>query len=339
MRKSMTLFGENSFLITFENESGASVSVTNAGAALVSFIADGRDTVLGYGSASGYLASPSYQGELVGRYANRIAGARFSLNGKEYRLYENVKGASLHGGKLGFSHREWDISVISPDSVTFSLLSPDGDEGYPGELLIEVTYRFTEQNELFVTVTAEAKEDTVFNPVLHPYFNLNKNMQTSAAFHKLQVFANEFTPLSDTLVSDGTLLPVENTPYDFREPKIINECLASDHPQIKAGGGLDINFLLSKGFEFGTAVKLFSEDGEMVLEISTDRPAVQVYSSNALDEPNGKCGLLFKHQGIAIETQMLPNSVNIPSFPSTVLKKGEKYKSTTLYKLYKNISE
>lgn len=333
MKNSVSDFGKDCYLITLTNEKGNSVSVTNAGAALVSFVVGGRDTVLGYNSGEHYLSSESYQGEFVGRYAGRIGNARFSLNGKEYKLFENTNGGSLHGGKVGFSHRLWDISLVTADSVMLSLFSEDGDEGYPGNLSVDILYRFNEENELTVKITAECDADTVFNPTLHPYFNLNENQNGTVLNHLLKINADNFTPFTESFVPDGTLLPVENTPYDFRKPKPVSECVFAAHPQVELGAGLDMCFSLSKGFDYGTAATLCSEDGRLALEITTDRPAAVIYSANWLDDENGKYGPLFRHQGLAMEMQMFPNSVNVPTFPSTVLKKGEKYESVTVYKI------
>ncbi len=331
MANKVTDFGGNASLITLTNEKGSSVSVTTAGAALVSYVVGKRDVVLGYNNGEHYLSSESYQGELVGRYAGRIAPPSFSLNGKEYTLSENTKGGSLHGGKVGFSHKIWEISRLTPDSVTLSLSSEDGDEGYPGNLTVNITYTLNEKSELSMEITAECDADTVFNPTLHPYFNLNEDKRTTILSHLLKVNAEGFTPFNELFVPDGTVTPVENTPYDFRDARPVSDCVFASHPQVEMGKGLDMCFVLSKGFDFGTAVTLVSEDGKYELEIKTDRIAAVIYSANWLDDQNGKDGPLFMHQGIAIEMQMFPNSVNVPSYPSTVLKKGEKYRSLTVY--------
>jgi len=309
------------------------------GATLQSLLFQGKDLVLGYDTVSDYEAqNQSYQGATIGRYGNRIANGKFTLNGVEYRLCCNEKdGFHLHGGAIGFDKKIWNAEILSEDepAVRFTMVSPDGDEGYPGRLAVSVTVTVTSDNRLHIDYTATSDADTIVNLTNHAYFNLNGADGGDVLDTELTVYADHITPTDADQIPTGELMPVVGTPFDFTAPKPIGKEIDSDHPQILLGDGYDHNFVLSNPIEadgLRHAATATSPRSGITLKCYTTEPSVQLYTANGLDETAGKYKIpLYRRQGFCLETQHAPDSPNQPSFPSTVLKAGECYYSKTVY--------
>ncbi len=315
---------------------GLRVSVLTYGATLQAIEYGGRDVLLGYDRLEDYVeARGSYQGATVGRYANRIKGGRFTLNGTAYVLACNDGNNHLHGGRIGFDKKIWTAQVLNggdAPAVKLSIVSEDMEEGYPGRLDVSVTMTVTADNVLQLAYEARGDKDTVINLTNHAYFNLNGWDGGDVRDTELTVFADRITEADGELIPTGRLLPVEGTPFDFRGGRAIGEALASDHPLIRSAGGVDHNFVLGTDRCRRHAARAVSPRSGIALDCYTDLPGVQVYTANALDEAAGKGGVkLHKHQGFCLETQFFPDSPNQPAFPSTVLKAGEVFRSTTSY--------
>lgn len=299
------------------------------GATVQSLKYKGVDVALGYDELSGYLQNDGYLGAVVGRCGNRIAKGTFTLNGTEYHLFVNNGPNHLHGGKIGFSHKNWRAEELS-DGVKFSLTSPNGDENYPGTLEVSVCYRLKNNGiDLFYHAVSDA--DTVCNLTNHTYFNLNGQGTGDVLKHSLMLNANAITPVDRTLIPDGTIKSVSGTPFDFRQPKLIGKDINQNDVQLSFGPGYDHNFVLAKPlFSFGLAATAKGDASGIVLDVFTDRPGVQFYSGNFLTPRTGKAGKTYDvRNGFCLETQCYPDSVNHPSFPTVVLKKGDDYQAHT----------
>ena len=304
------------------NKSGAYVRILNYGGIIQSICVPDRDgklvdVALGFDTVSEYENDPEYLGKLVGRVANRIGKSRFTLNGKEYTLTPMEFDNSLHGGVNGYSFRIWDHRIEN-DKLIFSLYSPDGDEGFPGGLHVTVTYSFSEDNKLRIDYHAAAEADTIVNLTNHVYFNLNGCGDIRN--HILQIAADSYTEIDDHFMVTGKILPVADSPFDFREPKEIGRDLDYKYEQIKNGLGYDHNFILSGGENCVTAR---SPQSGITLNLSTDLPGVQFYTGNSLPERKGKGNTTTsRFSGFCLETLYYPDSPNHPEFPSIVVKKG-----------------
>ena len=312
-------------------------AVLSYGATLQMLEYAGKDRILGYDSLAGYLGGESYQGAAVGRYANRIAGGKFTLNGRVCDVGRNEKGIGhLHGGKVGFDKRLWTAEIAddgAEPAVRFSLHAADGEEGYPGNLFVTLTYRLVRGDTLRLTYTAESDQDTVVNLTNHSYFNLNGREGSDILDTRIRIAADYITPVDDCLIPTGELLPVEGTPFDFREEKAIGRDIGAADEQLRRGLGYDHNFVLGSDRQFRHAVSVWSPEGGVRMDCYTDLPGVQFYTANALGEPGGKGGRpLRKNQGFCLETQFFPDSPNQPAFTSPVLRAGERYESTTEYR-------
>ena len=313
-----------------ETASGASLTVLDYGATIQSLRVpdhDGRlvDVVLGYDTAAEYERNNYYLGATIGRVGNRIAGARFSLNGTDYELAKNDGANHLHGGVKGFDKRMWDMTV-GDGAIVCKRLSPDGEEGYPGNLDVTVTFRLTEDNALHITYDAEADADTLVNLTNHSYFNLNGG--GSVLDHHLQVFAERFCEGDAGCLPTGSLLDVVGTPFDFRAEKRIGDEIGAAHEQLLRAGGYDHNYCLSGK----RAAALYSEKTGVEMTVDTDLPGMQVYSGNFLEKHPGKGGTEIDRRGaICLETQLYPNGMNCWGFPSPVLRAGSKLHSETVY--------
>lgn len=331
--------GEEIFLYTLKNASGASVKLSSVGAGIVSVVVpdkDGKmsDVVLGYPEPSSYFGDGPCAGKIPGRYANRIARGRFSLDGKEYELPVNNACNHLHGGPEGFQNRVWE-SRINGDSVEFMYYSEDGEMGYPGALKAVARYDWSEENELRLTLTAESDAPTVINLTNHAYFNLNGEGSGSILEHLLKLNASEYLPTDDTLIPTGKSEPVAGTPMDFSVEKPIGRDINADFPALKYGKGYDSCWLID-GAEpemIQTAAELYSPVSGRTLEVLTTQPGVQIYTGNWLSGcPVGKCGRNYEdYEGIAIECQNFPDSPNRPDFPSPVLRPGEVYEQAIIF--------
>ncbi|MCP8900964.1 aldose epimerase family protein [Gilvimarinus xylanilyticus] len=330
---------------TIENSSGASIQLTNLGAVILSLkVPDKKgkldDVVLGFDEPAPYLTDSPYFGAVVGRYANRIDEGEFSLNGNNYSLATNNDQNHLHGGNLGFDKLLWDGQVVETDlgtGVRFSTVSDDGDEGYPGQLFVAVTYVFTDDNALEINYQSSAVDDTVVNLSQHSYFNLAGQGDGSILDHTLQINADFYTPVDRTLIPTGEILSVKQTPFDFTQPKPIGRDIKAKHEQLSFGGGYDHNWVLRRSeFEgqMHLAAVLTDPGSGRKMEVLTDQPGLQFYSGNFLDgSVTGKEGVAYAYRGaLALETQHYPDSPNQPHFPRTTLRGGESFTTTTIYR-------
>ncbi|HXH05769.1 MAG TPA: aldose epimerase family protein [Vicinamibacterales bacterium] len=331
-------------LFTIANGRGLELRAATYGGIIVALQAPDRegraaDIVLGYENLDGYLRDNSpYFGAIIGRYANRIGGARFALDGRTYRLAANDGPNHLHGGLRGFDKRVWTAEPFERPAeagVVLRYTSPDGEEGYPGRLDARVTYTLTARNELIVDYQATADRPTIVNLTQHSYFNLTGATRDILA-HVLWVDADRYTPVDERLIPTGELASVDGTPFDFRTPTPIGARIAQRHPQLRRGRGYDHNFVLN-GWKPGgpprPAARLVDPASGRTLEVATTEPGLQLYTGNFLDgRITGKGGRVYAHRwGLCLETQHFPDSPNRPTFPSTVLRPGEVYRSRTIF--------
>ena len=337
--------GKTAEAYVLRNKNGVEVTVSDFGATLVSFKAPDRngklaDIVLGYKTAPEYEDGKSYFGGTIGRYGNRIANGQFTLDGKVYQVPKNDGPNSLHGGIKGFNKRYWkgkDISSDNVQSVEFTYLSPDGEEGYPGNLNVKVTYSLNDQNELRISYTATTDKDTVVNLTNHAYFNLAGEGNGDILGHELMLKADKFTPVGSTLIPTGELKPVKGTPFDFSKSTAIGARINQDDQQLKFGKGYDHNWVLTAGKQTKPqlAAEVFEPKSGRVLQVQTTESGIQFYSGNFLDgSVTGVSGKAYGHRsGFCLETQHFPDSPNHANFPSTVLKPGQTYHTETIYKV------
>ncbi|MEE0840439.1 MAG: aldose epimerase family protein [Acutalibacteraceae bacterium] len=292
------------------------------------------DVVLGADNVKAYADGIGYMGATVGRFANRIEKGKFELNGKEYTLAVNNGPNHLHGGIVGFNNKMFD-AFVDGDTLKLSLLSPDGEEGFPGNLKFEVSFTLCHDNSLSIEYNAVSDKDTVVNFTNHAYFNLNGAITEKTVYnHSLQINAEAFCRGDKDCLADGTIVPVRNTDMDFRSFASLDERLHSDYEDIAMTGGIDHNFVLSmqKG-EFKEVAKLYCEDTGILLECFTDQPGIQVYTGIGTDYKNGKGGAYYgKHSAVCLETQNFPNATSFSYFPSPVLRAGDNFYSKTVYK-------
>ncbi|HVS97248.1 MAG TPA: aldose epimerase family protein [Puia sp.] len=336
-----TVDGRPTGLYILKGKDGMTAAVTNYGARLVSLLVPDKNGVLtdvvdGYDNIGNYLHQPeTFFGAIVGRYGNRIAKGKFKLDGKTYSLPINNPPNSLHGGTKGFADVVWTVEHADSNGIQLNYRSKDGEEGYPGNLNVEVTYRLTD-SALAITYQATTDKPTVLNLTNHAYFNLNGQGSGPIDHHLLQINADNYTPVDSTLIPTGKIEPVAGTPLDFRQPTAIgNRINDSGNLQIKYGKGYDHNFVLNKSTN-GTptmAARVEGDSSGIVMTVYTDQPGVQFYSGNFMNGTNPlKNGKTDAHRtAFCLETQHFPDSPNEPSFPSTVLKPGEQYHSTTSY--------
>lgn len=328
-------------LFTLTNAKGMVVRITNYGGIITEIHVPDRegrlaDVALGFDKLEGYLGNHPYFGAIVGRYANRIAKGRFSLDGESYRLATNDGQNHLHGGVKGFDKKVWKAKpAFNPDqaSLELSLESPDGEEGYPGNLSVVVLYTLNNDNELRIDYTATTDKPTPVNLTSHSYFNLAGEGSGDVLGHEVVLEADSYTPVDTTLIPTGEILPVSGTVFDFTRPQTIGSRIA----QVPGAppGGYDHNFVLRNGgTTMRTAARVVEPDSGRVLEVSTIEPGLQFYTGNFLDGTIvGKSGKAYeKHAGFCLETQHFPDSPNHPNFPSTILRPGETYRTTTIYR-------
>src|SRR5450432_2881651 len=328
--------GKPVYLFTLSNKNGVQVSITNYGGAITSWVSPDKNgvknnIVLGFDSLSGYLAKPPYFGALVGRYGNRIANGKFKLGDSTYTLATNNGKNHLHGGLKGFDKQVWDATMVdSVPALTLSYVSKDGEEGYPGTLKVTVVYTLSDDNELGIEYNAETDKPTPLNLTNHSYFNLTGSVSNTILGNTLQINADAYTPVDTTLIPTGKLQPVKGTPFDFTTPMAIGARIA------RVPGGYDHNFVLnSKDGSLKLAAIVTDSISGRKLEVFTDQPGIQFYTGNFLDgsikTSDGKP--IIKNAALCLETQHFPDSPNEPSFPSSILKPGEKYHTVTKYKL------
>lgn len=329
-------------LYTLRNSHGAEAQICNYGGIVTSLkVADksGKftDVVLGYDNLDGYIKSTPYFGALVGRYGNRIANAKFKLDGKEYTLAQNNGVNSLHGGVKGFDKVVWAAKSMltkSGPALELNYTSKDGEEGFPGNLKVTAVYTLTEDSALRVDFTATTDADTHCNLTHHSYFNFAG--KGDVLNHVVQINADRFTPVDGSLIPTGTLQPVKETPFDFTTPTLVGARIKNDDAQLKLGNGYDHNWVLNKpkAGELTLAATVTEATSGRVMEVWTTEPGMQFYSGNFLDGTiTGKGGWTYQFRdGFCMEPQHYPDSPNQPGFPTTVLKPGQTYKNTIIYK-------
>ena len=336
--------GQQIDLYLLTNKSGAEAAITTFGGAVVSLKVPDRngkfaDVVLGYDSGEGYVADKSFFGALVGRYGNRIGHAQFAIDGKTYTLAKNNGENTLHGGVKGFNKAVWRAKTVSAkggQSLELSYLSKDGEEGFPGNLKVRVTYTLTDANALVIDYSATSDKKTVVNLTNHSYFNLAGQGSGDILGHQLMIAADMFTPVDAGLIPTGELRDVAGTPFDFRQSTAIGARINQDEEQLKIGGGYDHNFVLHPPMdrkEF-LAARVTEPTSGRVMEVWTTEPGVQFYTGNFLDgKVTGKGGVAYaKRAALCLETQHFPDSPNQPKFPSAALNPGETYHTITTYK-------
>lgn len=318
---------------TISGKSGLTVSVLDYGATLQSLLFDGKDMLIGYPDAVSYAEGGVYCGAVVGRFANRIAGAKFTLNDITYHLTPNWKGEHhIHGGISGFSKKMWTMKEIDETTLSASLFSPDGEEGYPGNLHLTVTYSVEENNTLKIQYHAETDKDTVANLISHGYFNLNGDDGKNIFDTTIQVFSDAYLT-TDAIRMPVGLNKVDGTPFDLREPKLLGDIILSEHPMIVPYKGLDHCFAL--GEEQGTyrrAARAESKSSGIAVTCYTDMPGVQIYTPRIFDSKRvGKHGPFVEYQAFCMETENFPDAPNHPDFPSCVIKAEKPFRAVTAY--------
>ncbi|HEV7334127.1 MAG TPA: aldose epimerase family protein [Flavisolibacter sp.] len=324
-------------LFTLTNKKGDEVKITNYGGIVTSWITQDKtgsrsNVVVGFDSLDGYLRKPPYFGAIIGRYGNRIGNATFKLNDTTYKLAANNGKNNLHGGKKGFDKVVWNAapSADGNPSLTLTYLSPDGEEGFPGNLNTTVKYTLTEENELLIEYEAETDKATPVNLTNHSYFNLTGDAGKSILGHTLWIDADNYTPVDAGLIPTGKIATVKGTPFDFTGAKKIGDRIA------QVSGGYDHNYVLNnKATDLKLVAWLQDSVSGRKLEVFTTEPGLQFYSGNFLDgtiqNRDGK--KIAQHNALCLETQHFPDSPNKPAFPSTILQPGEKYNTTTKYKV------
>lgn len=334
--------GEKVFIYTLTNKNGMEVKIINYGATIVSLKVPDKnnkfeDVVMGYDNLEDYINGSSYFGCIVGRFGNRIAKGKFTLDGKEYQLTINDGENHLHGGTIGFNKVLWNAEpVVSDSSQSLKLiyLSKDGEQGYPGNLTIQVIYSLNNNNELIIDYSAETDKPTIINPTHHSYFNLSGSFNNTILNHELFIDADYITPINDKLIPTGELMKVEGTPFDFRTFHKIGERINEKHEQLIFGKGYDHNWVLNNyNGQVRKVAELYDSSSGRAMEVLTDQPGIQFYSGNFLNSSiKGKNGTVYDYRtGLCLETQHFPDSPNHSNFPSVVLRPGEKYTQKTIY--------
>jgi aldose 1-epimerase len=332
--------GQQTDLYILTNKNGVEAAITNYGGTVVTLKVPDRqgkieDVVLGYDKLNDYEAGKAYFGAIVGRYANRIAHAKFTLDGITYTLPKNDGDNHLHGI---FNKRVWnakDVSSNAGQALELTYISKDGEDGFPGNLSVKVVYTLTDQNELKIDYSATTDKDTVLNLTNHCYFNLAGQGNGDILQTQLMIRADRFTPVDATLIPTGELISVKGTPFDFLSSTVIGARIDQDDQQLKLGHGYDHNWVLNNATagSLFVAAQAYDPHSGRVLEVSTTEPGLQLYTGNFLDGIRGKAGKVYNRRyAFCLETQHFPDSPNHPQFPSTVLKSGQRFQSTTIYK-------
>ncbi|HWZ13833.1 MAG TPA: aldose epimerase family protein [Mucilaginibacter sp.] len=335
-----TIDGKQSHFYILKNKNGVTAAVTNYGAHLLSLAVPDKtgkltDVVIGFDDIDGYKkAMSAYYGATVGRYGNRIAKGHFALEGHNYNLFINNKPNTLHGGKKGFNDVVWDVKQVNGHSITFTYLSKDMEEGFPGNLNCTVTYELTDDNAFKISYEATTDKTTIVNLTNHSYFNLNGVGSGTILNHLVELKAANFTPVDSTLIPTGKIQPVAGTPFDFTKPATIGSRIENNDEQLKRGKGYDHNFVLDK-HDINTPIATVTGDQSGIkMEIFTTEPGLQFYTGNFMSGDHTLLGGKKdeRRTAFAMETQHFPDSPNQPQFPSTVLKPHVVYKSVTIYK-------
>lgn len=336
-----TINGKAVKLYTLSNKNNVKAQFTNLGGRIVSLLVPDSagnltDVVVGYNSAEAYQKSTDpYFGATIGRFGNRIAQGKFTIEGKEYQSSLNNGTNMLHGGKNGFQYQVWDANQLNDHTLELTYLSKDGEEGFPGNLNVKVTYTLTDDNELKIAYEATTDKTTIVNLTNHAYFNLNGEGSGNVLDHTLEIFADEYTPVNASLIPTG-IAPVSGTPLDFTQPTKIGARIDEDNQQLKLAGGYDHNYVLNgtKGMGMTHAAMISSDKTGIVMDVFTEEPGLQFYSGNFMAGNNTfKGGAKDDFRtAFCLETQHYPDSPNHPDFPSTELKPGDTYKTSSIYK-------
>ncbi len=339
----MELNGKETDLFILKNKNGVEIAVTNYGGFIVAVMVPDRqgkyaDVVLGHSSIQDYLHTPEpYLGALIGRYGNRIAGGKFTLEGKEYTLAVNNGPNTLHGGLTGFNAVVWDAEQLNAQTLKLNYLSVDGEEGFPGNLSVEVVYHLNNDNALEISYQAATDKTTIINLTQHSFFNLAGNAKPTSTVcgNILTIHADYYTPMDEVSIPTGEIAPVEGTPMDFRTPHTIGERIDSNFEQLVFGKGYDHCYVLNKkeAGELSFAAKVVEPESGRTLEVYTTEPGVQLYTGNWLGGFEGKYGATYpERSAVCLETQHFPDSPNKPHFPTVVLYPDELYVQKCIYK-------
>lgn len=340
-----TVKGKKTALYTLKNANGMVVEITNYGGRIVSINVPDRDgkmtdVVLGHASIDDYVANADGNfGALIGRYGNRIANGQFVLDGDTVKLPQNNYGHCLHGGPVGYHHSVWDVTEATDSTLTLALTDSAGTAGigagFPGNLQVKVVYTLTADNAVRIDYEATTDAPTVVNLTNHSYFNLCGDHNKDILDHELMIAADSITPIDTTFMTNGTMMAVEGTPFDFRTAKAIGKDVNADNEQLKNGHGYDHNFVLNTKCDLTkVSASVFCPANGIFMEVFTTEPGIQFYGGNFLDgKVTGKDGIAYPlRSALALETQHYPNSPNQPEYPSTVLRPGQTYHSTCIYK-------
>ncbi len=338
----VTQDGKAADLYTLTNAHGVEVRAIQFGGIIVSVRVPDRngkvdDVALGFDNLDAYLDNKPYFGSIVGRYANRIAGGTFTLDGTKYTLARNNGENSLHGGLKGFNKVMWDAAPFTSkegNGLHLSYLSKDGEEGYPGNLKVKVSYTLTDKNELIIDYEATTDKATPINLTQHSYFNLAGEGNGDVLGHEMQINADRFTPVDKNLIPTGELRPVKGTPMDFTKPTTLGARINDNYEQLVLGRGYDHNYVINqKDGNLTFTARVVEPKSGRVLEVYTTQPGVQLYTGNFLDGVKGKHGHVYNQRdAFCLETQHFPDSPNHPEFPSTILRPGQTFRSRTIYK-------
>lgn len=329
---------EEASLYIITNENGMKAAVSDFGAVLVSLFVPDRegnllDVVWGYDSVAGYEDNGVYLGSTIGRNANRIGRSKFVLNGKEYKLEENDGKNNLHGGFNGYNARMWKSEYEKEgNAVTFSLDSPDSDQGFPGDAQIAVTYTLTKDNAISIAYEASANADTIFNMTNHSYFNLEGETSDSVLEQEAWIDADAFTQADAESIPTGEILSVEGTPMDFRSFRALGKDIDADYEPLRFGAGYDHNWVLNNHKKMAVVAKMRSKKSGILMSVATDLPGMQLYTGNFLAGEEGKNGKKYKRRSAAcFETQYFPDAVHHENFESPIFPAGKVYRTTTTY--------
>ena len=327
--------GKEVYAYTIKNKNGLSAEILNYGGIIRKLIYKDVDVVLGWDNFDEYIKNSGYLGALIGRNSNRIENSEFEINGKIYTLFPNDGNNNLHGGQIGFDKKIWDVETLDEEepSLILSLISPDGEEGFPGTVSVKVKYTLTNDNGLSIHYTGVCDQDTVLNLTNHSYFNLNGHSSGTVDNHLLYVDSSFYTPNNDECLPTGEVLSVKDTPFDFSEEASLGEKINSDYEQIKKFGGFDHNFILN-GRGYRKVAECKGDKTGITMEVYTDQTGMQIYSGNGIEEGHQcKDGASYKkHNAVCFETQGFPNSLKFSHFTDVILKKGAVYDTTTTYK-------
>jgi len=334
----MELDGKPVTLYTLFNKKGMSVDISNYGAKIIRLITPDRngkfdDVVLSFDTLEEVIEKEIYFGAICGRFANRIKDGKFTLDGENYQLPVNNGTNALHGGIHGFNEKVWTLKSVTQQELVLTLFSPDGEEGYPGNLSVTATYFLSDENELKIHYEATTDKATIIGLTNHSYFNLKGAGNGTIRHHQLQLNADFYTVLDESFALTGEIRPVEGTPFDFRQPTVVDERV--DDEAFVPGWGLDNNWCIRKHQkgELALAGFVYEPESGRKMEVLTTQPGIQIYSGNWIENVTGKEGKKYDRQdAICLETQGFPNSPNIPFFPSPVLRPGEKYDEWCVYK-------